>query len=431
MGEGKLGPYRLAPGIRRSHALVLLYTSFSVIGLVTFVNFANPYLFAVLGVAKEQQGQLASALLVLQESVVILIGGLIGALSDRRGRRRILVAGLLLVAAGFVIYPLAATALQLVLLRGFYAFGYAAATTMITTCAAEYVDNRSRGRWIGTLGVCNGLGVVVMATVCARLPQVLAARGFDQASAIRTTFWVFAAYLLALAALAAAGLRGGLPDHPAARSSLWRQTTAGLRIGRENPRVALAYATAFAARGDLVVLTTFVTLWIIQAGVAAGMTPSQATARAGMVFGTAQGVGLLWALAVGYLFDRVPRLVAVACAFGFCALGYALLGFTTNPFGPWILPAAICASVGEASAIVAGGVLIGQEAPAVARGVVVGTFVVMGSIGQILLTVVSGQVFDRLGGGGGPFLVMAAVNLAVALFALKVLRRPQPAASST
>jgi MFS family permease len=424
-----LGPFVFASGISRANALVLLFTSFSAIALITFLNIANPYLFAVLKVPTDLQGQLASLLLFLQESVAVLLGGLVGALSDRRGRRRILVGSLMLMAAGFAAYPLADNVLQLFLLRGFYALGYAGATTMITTCVAEYIDNRSRGRWIGVLGVSNGLGVVFMATVCAKLPQFLIGRGFDQAAAIRGTCWMMAGYLLMLALLARLGLRGGLPEHPVARRNLPEQLYEGLAVARENPRIALAFAMAFAARGDLMVLTTFVTLWIIQAGVAAGLTPAAATSRAGMIFGISQAAGLVWALLVGFVFDKVPRLPAVALAFGVCAAGYLLLGLIDDPFGRMILPATICASIGEASAVVAAGVLIGQEAPAASRGVVVGSFVVMGSLGQILLVLAGGQVFDRLG-GGAPFTMMAGINLAVVLLTIAVLRRPQAVAAA-
>jgi MFS family permease len=425
MTPARLGPFLFSAGITRGNALVLLFTSFSAIALITFVNVASPYLFAVLRIPDALQGQLSSALIILQESVQVLLGGLIGALSDRHGRRRMLVIGLLLMAGGFAAYPLAGDAWQLLGLRLFYAFGYAGATTMITTCVAEYIDNRSRGRWIGTLGVCNGLGVVFMATVLSKLPQYLVGHGFDQSAAIRASFWLISAYVLMLAWLARVGLRGGVPGQRPGRQSLWQQLRAGLSAARDNPRIALAFAAAFAARGDLTVLTTFITLWIVRTGVANGMTPSAATARAGMIFGVSQLVGLLWALVVGFLFDRMPRLLAVALAFACCSAGYLLLGMIEDPFSPLMLAAAIAASIGEASAIVASGVLIGQEAPARIRGVVMGTFVVMGSVGQISLMLLGGQAFDRLG-GGSPFTMMAAVNLTITLLAVGVLRRPQP-----
>jgi MFS family permease len=415
----RLGPFWLAPGVSRANGLILLYTSFSTIGLVTWVNFANPYVFALLGVPPDRQGQLASLLVFLQEAVQIVLGGLIGALSDRHGRRVVLVGGLVLMAAGYAVYPLAGTELQLVLLRAFYSVGMTAATVMVSTSLAEYTQEGTRGRWMGAAGVCNGLGVVLTAVLLSRLPQFLASRGFGQAEALTLSFWCFAAYLVLLAAIARAGLvaRSVRPAGP--QAGLLRQTLHGLTIARESPRIALAYATAFASRGDLVILTTFMSLWLVQAGLADGLTPAEATGRAGRVFGLAQGVALVWSFAMGFILDRVTRLTGIVIAFGLACAGYLALGQVDDPLGSAMVPAAMLAGVGEASAVVAAGVFIGQEAPAVTRGVVLGTFGVAGSVGMVVLSGLGGQVFDRFG-GGTPFLLMGVVNGCVALLALRV-----------
>lgn len=415
----KLGPYRLAPGIGPRNALTLFFVSFSTIGLVTWPTFANPYLFALLGVPPETQGELASILVLLQELVQILIGGFIGALSDRHGRRIVLTVGLLLMAVGYAVYPLAQDTTQLVALRAFYAVGMTAATVMMSASLADYSHNQTRGRWMGTAGVCNGLGTVVMATVLARLPEVLVSRGFSQADALVASFWIFAGYILLLAAVARLGLAPHRPMSQPRRSPLWRQTLAGLTIARDNPRIALAYLTAFASRGDLVILTTFMSLWVVQAGLAEGLTPAAATGKAGMVFGLAQSVALLWSLVMGFILDRIPRLTGVVVAFGLAALGYGALGLVPDPLGPGMLPAAVLAGIGEASAVVAAGTFIGQEAPAANRGVVLGTFGVSGALGMLVLTLGGGQVYDQIG-GGAPFAMMGVVNLAVAVAALAV-----------
>jgi MFS family permease len=421
---GRLGPFRLAPGVSARHAATLLYASFSTIGLVTFLNFANPYLFELLAIPAESQGSLAGVLVSLQEAVQILTGGLIGAWSDRAGRRPIFVGGMLLTAAGFAAYPMAGSAQALVALRVFYAVGSTAATVMLATCIAEYIDEKMRGRWMGVVGVCNGLGVVLMATMLSRLPLAFSGRGFDDADALRASFGVFALYTVALAGLLRWGLRA---PSPAARSraGVIRLALQGLSIARENPRVALGYLTAFASRGDLVILTTFISLWVVQAGLAAGLSVGAATARAGMVFGIAQGVALLWSLAMGFILDRVPRLTGVCLAFGMAAAGYLTLGMVEDPLGRTMILAAVAAGIGEASAVVSAGVLIGQEAPATARGAVIGTFGLSGSIGMICLTFAGGQVFDAMG-AGAPFVMMGVVNLLVMGATLLVRARPRP-----
>jgi MFS family permease len=231
---------------------------------------------------------------------------------------------------------------------------------------------------------------------------------------------VFALFLVLLAGMVHRGLCAA-PHAPAGRSSLLRQTLRGFAIAREQPRIALAYLTAFASRGDLVIITTFISLWVVQAGVQSGLSVGAATARAGMVFGIAQGVALLWSLGMGFILDRLGRLLGVGLAFGLAAVGYLLLGLVDDPLSRSMAMAAIAAGLGEASAVVSAGVLIGQEAPAPVRGTVFGTFGLAGSLGMICLTFAGGQVYDRVG-PQAPFLLMAAVNAVVMCAALAVRR---------
>jgi MFS family permease len=140
-----------------------------------------------------------------------------------------------------------------------------------------------------------------------------------------------------------------------------------------------------------------------------------------MVFGIAQGVALLWAFAMGFILDRVPRLAGVCIAFGLAAIGYSALGLVDDPLGRGMIWAAVLAGIGEASAVVSAGVWIGQEAPATNRGAVFGTYGLCGSLGMICLTYAGGQVFDGIG-PNAPFLMMGAVNGVVLVAALATWR---------
>jgi len=418
----RLGPFWLSPGVTQGNAVTLLFGAISTLCLVTFVTFAQPYLFAVVGIPQSEQGILSAVLSSAQEGTQVLIAGLIGALSDRTGRRVVYVGGLVCMSVSFIIYPLAGSATELVAYRIVLSVGMTAATVMMSTCFAEYSQEVTRGRWMGLVGVFNGLGVVLMATVLAKLPLWLGSQGVDNTTSIRYSFWIFGGYILLLALILRAGLQGHTRTAGRAKRKLLQQTTIGIAAARDNPRIALAYVLAFASRGDLVIITTFTSLWVIQAGIDSGLTPGAATAKAGMIFGSAQGVALIWSFVMGYILDRIPRLTGVCLAFFLAGLGYSALGQVDDPFGPWMLPAAILAGLGEASAVVAAGVLIGQEAPAPLRGTVIGTFGLCGSLGIICLTFAGGQVFDTFG-RHAPFAMMGIVNLAVVALALWVRHR--------
>lgn len=419
----RLGPYWLTPGIGRGNAMILMFSGLCLICLFTFNAFAQPYLLReVLLIPDNRQGAITGTLGFVQEAVVILLVSLVGATSDKLGRRTVFVAGVVLLAAGFALYPMATTVPQLFGLRIFYALGFAAASVMLHVCLAEYSQDATRGRWMGTAGICNGLGVVIMALLLSRLPSWYENLGFDSVLAIRLSYWTFAAYLLLLAVLLSLGLARSRPVVSRRESSL-RIAIRGFTAARENPRILLGYGMAFASRGDLAILTTFFALWLVQRGTELGLTAAESTAKAGMLFGLSQAVGLLWSYPVGLILDRLPRLTGMALAFGLASLGYFAIGQISDPFaGPGILLACVLVGMGESSAVVAAGVLIGQEAPASQRGAVLGTFSLMGATGIMVLTFLGGVVFDRVG-QTAPFTMMGLVNFAILLGVLTLRSR--------
>jgi MFS family permease len=305
---------------------------------------------------------------------------------------------------------------------------------MLHTCIAEYSQNATRGKWMGIVSLVNGVATVLTALVLAKMPVWYGEAGFGPVDSIRYSFWTVAAYFALLAALLRFGLKGRSGLEPRDRQSTFRLLVEGFGAARENRRIALSYAMAFAARGDLIVLINFFFLWLVQTGTDLGMSPARSTALAGMYFGIAQGVALIWGVCMGFVFDRLERMTAMCLAFALATVGYFALSQVTDPFGGgfmWV--ACILVGIGEACAMISGGVLVGQEAPARIRGAVMGTFSLMGAAGMLTILLAGGQVFDRVG-RTAPFLMMALINLAVFGGALAVRlpeRRRAAAAAAT
>ena len=156
---------------------------------------------------------------------------------------------------------------------------------------------------------------------------------------------------------------------------------------------------------------------LLQRGTELGFTAAESTAKAGMLFDLSQLVGLLWAYPIGIILDRLPRMTAMCIAFGLATLGYFAIGQIDDPFGRWIPLACILVGMGESSAMIAGGVMIGQEAPAKARGAVLGTYSLMGAAGIMILVFIGGFLFDKVG-KTAPFIMMGFINLVVLAGAL-------------
>jgi MFS family permease len=303
--EIRVGALWFQPGITGGNFATLCYASFSTIAIITFLGFAQPYLLTeVLHIPLEEQGTFTGLLATFSEIMLLALSGVVGATSDRVGRRLMFVGGFVCIALGYFIYPLADTKLQLILFRCVLAIGFATAPIMLSACIVDYIQERSRGRWLGTNAVFTGLGAMFMAFVLAKLPQWYLEQGASAINAGRYTFWTTSALCL----LSAIILWFGLSDRRASTSSprnIMQQTAAGFREGWANPRLALAYAAAFIGRGDLVIISTFLSLWVVQTGVENGISAGEALAKAGILYGILQGSALLWAYGMGIIADRV------------------------------------------------------------------------------------------------------------------------------
>ena len=425
----KMGPFWLTPATTRLNGITLLYSGFSVIGLMTFMGFAQPFILQeILQIPEDKQGSLIGLLSSMQEGIYILTVGFFGALSDKLGRRIVYVAGVCVLAVGFFIYPLAGSIPELVAFRFIYAIGFSAAAVMLHTCIAEYSQDVTRGKWMGLVGFLNGIGVVLMATVLTKMPTWFGAMGFDEAAAIRLSMWSMGAYFALLAILLRIGLKSPKAEDYKPKENVFVLLGKGFAAARENPRIALAYGMAFASRGDLAVLTAFFSLWLVQSGTEQGMSLSESTARAGMLFGFSQGISLLWGLTMGVILDKMNRMNGMCLAFALAALGYFSLGQISDPFGSLMLLACVLVGIGEAAAIVSGGVLIGQEAPGKVRGVVLGTYSLVGGIGMLVIVFAGGYLFDLVG-KTAPFIMMGFINLAVFIAAMLMRFVIEPAAA--
>jgi len=423
----RLGPFWFAPGWALGNAITVWIASFLTIGLAAFMSFLQPYLLnEVLHIAVAEQGRLTGNLGFLQEVIVIALASIVGAWSDRVGRRRVYCLGLGLMAAGLVIYPFAGNQTELVLYRIAFAMGVAIAPLMLSACVVDAIQEKTRGKWVASNNLLQGLGVVAMAAGLANLPLWFVDRGAEAVSAGRYAYWTAASIAMLAAGVIAVGLPRTIP-RPAApgQPGLWTRIVHAARLGAARPRLAIAYGGAFIGRGDFVVIGAFFSLWITQAGIAAGMTPAASLARGGMLFGILQMAGMGWAFFMGVIADRVDRVTGVCIAFGLAAVSYLLLGQAGDPFEPGFIPIAIFAGIGEISVIVATGALLGQEAPPEERGPIVGLFNTSGGLGILFATGAGGYVFDHFG-PTAPFTMMAILN-AVLLAAALLVRRSAPA----
>lgn len=415
----RLGPIWLAPNISRFNAVTFLYASFVCIAFMTLINLLQAYVLTEnLNVPQSDQGTLTGDLAFFQEIVTLALVAPAGILSDRIGRRPVFLFGMVMMAVGFALYPTATSVAELTVYRCFYAMGTACVGGMIGTVVADYPQELSRGKMIAASGLLNGLGLVVIAGLIGRLPEVFQDGGASAVDAGRYTFWIVSVFVLVSAVVLRIGLKGGTPARVEERTGFKELMQAGFKHVH-NPRIALAYGSAFAARADLVIVGTFITLWAIQAGQAEGLTASEALSKGTIAFVVAQSAAVCWAPFMGLIIDRYNRVTAQAVAMVLAGAGYLSMGFISSPLDPATYGAFALLGAGQLSALFSSQGLIGQEAPEKERGAVVGVFGVCGAIGILFATIIGGRLFDAVG-PSGPFVLMGFANIVLLIWAIVV-----------
>ena len=423
-----LGYIRLQPGITSVHGYTALFACLTGIPFLVILNFIQPYILtAMLDIPTQQHGTVTGYLSILHEIIMIALTSPFGALADRIGRRRILGAGYVIAAISFMVYPWATSLTELALVRCLYAVGAAAIVSTYSIIMADYPLEQSRGKLIAMAGVLNGLGILIITFIGGNLPAWLVSFGYGPIPAGRLAMFLVGAACIVSGAIVAMGLRGG--DRGSDGSAEKQPFLSLLRQGfgaARNPRIAVSYASAFAGRGDVVVIGTFVALWGTQAGIARGMTEADSLARATIIFAALQTASLVSAPLIGILNDRINRVTALTIGMVLAAVGYILFGLQTDPFGDNWVPIAIVLGIGQISAILAGTTLIGQEADPNITGATIGVWAFCGAFGTMLGSLAGGLIYDGIS-PGAPFLMMGIANLIVALAACYVrIKYPEP-----
>jgi MFS family permease len=381
----------------------------------------------IVGVERAIQGTLSGDLVFYQECIVLLVTPIIGASADKIGRRPLVMLGLALLGLGYAFYPFADSVFMMYAYRTVFAFGIAIVATSITIVNTDYVQDRSRGKWVAVASMTQGIGIFAATQVLRRVPADLAGQGYSETDIARYLFWGCTAICFCVFLIATAGLSRSKPAEARERDSILTLIRAGFDIARNNGRVAVAFAAAFAARGDVLVVGTFTFLWTQQAAEDLGLGMADGYRRGGIIVGIIQGSALTWALVMGFILDKVDRLSGLIIAFTLAAIGYTAFGMADDPFSSSIIVPAILLGIGETSTIIAANALIGQSAPAAVRGAVLGCFALCGAAGILIATSLGGRLFD-LWAPGGPFVQMGVINSLVLAAALTVKFRGRSSA---
>jgi len=382
----------------------------------------QPGVLQVMGIPFAEQGNLTGNLAAMQEVLFIVLLGLIGAISDKVGRKSVYVFGLLTTSLGFALYPTASSIPELFAYRFIVAIGSAAMLGMMVTVIADYSTNKTRGKANGVQGFIATLGAFIPPFLSA-LPALFVDRGYTELAAQQATFGVAAALGVSAAIIAVFGLAPKATQATAAaRETISNILIDGAKAARDKG-IALSYGAAFISRGDLAVTGAFLGLWLVQFGMQNhGMTPSEALAALVMPSILAVVAGaMVGSILMGIIADKISRAAAIPVASGMAAAVYMSIFFVDDPTAGWVKGLLFLMGVAEISAFVSSQALVGQQAEPRHRGAIMGFFGVAGAFGILIGTKGGGMLFDGVG-PSAPFVVFGLLNLVVFVWGLLVFR---------
>lgn len=422
----KFGPIRLMQGVTAANMFTYYFATVTSLLLFTFLPQFQPFLLAeMLSIPESEQGVISGNLSLFGEIIILFTIGGWGTLSDKTGRKVVFGAGFLLMAASLYLYPNVTSIPMLFAFRGLFALGSSAVTTMISTVIADYAIDKDRGKASGLQGVGNGIGALLTVFVILQLPKRFIADGISAFEAGQLTYIVLAVIAAVSAVILFIGLQNRTQTQKEQKKSILEISKEGFAAAKD-PGVALSYMAAFISRGDLAIVGTFFTLWVVTYGTAQkGMTTADALASAGMIIGISQTMALITAPVFGMFADRMNRANAVILAVAMASIGYGSTIFVSDPTSPAIFLVAALIGIGEISGVIASGVLIAQQAPRDIRGSVIGIFSLCGTFGIMIATGIGGQLFDNWL-PQGPFILFSALGWVVVIVGLIIRKRIVP-----
>jgi len=423
----RLGPIVLAPGVSRGNALTLFFGSILISIVSAYLSFAQPYILNEhLRIPQEIQGTVSGNLAFWTEILLILMSGLVGAWSDRAGHRLVFVLGFLVIGVSYALYPWATSVEGLYAVRVIYALGAAAIGAMFVAVQADYPAETSRGAFTAVVGVLSIVGFAILIATLAPLPRRLTAGGMDPVEAGRVAFGVVALIAVAGAVFLRLGLRERTSAQ-ASKSSVLAKLRAGFAVARQNRRIGLSYAAAVVGRADLAIVTIFLSLWVTQASLSAGLSAQDALVQSGKLFGVIQIAALIFMPILGAITDRLDRVTGLAIATAVATGGYLWTGFLTDLTGTEAMLASALLGMGQAGVILTATALMGKESPREAIGAVSGVFSLFAAVGILLATKTGGWLFD-VWRPGAPFIIMGVANAVVLILAVGVRLSDAPGA---
>lgn len=390
------------------------------------------YLLEIAGLSRQHLGKVVGAMGITYDLIRIIFVGIFAALSDRFGRKTLLITGAIVSVFSYLYFSFTPEmailfGINLIILayiaRIVIAFSIQIISPQLLPTFFDYTLPHCRGRISSFYGITMTLGVTLAYRIIGPLNEALGIQNF-----ILLGTWISLGVIL----LTWLGIVDLTPDREKV-SLKWKSILATTKnsfksfskawpIVRKSPGLLFCYAVAFVEKSDISVQVYFFIAWAVVVARKFQMEIAAATTSAAISISWGALMGLATYFLGGFIVDRFGRKVFLMVGLLFSGTAFVLLGFLDNPFLIWATVAIVLRGFGTSAASLSTYALISDLSPKELVGTIWGGYNIAGAMGMMIVAAIAIFLFDYVG-YGYPFVLAGGMDLIVFIWGILIWKK--------
>jgi MFS family permease len=444
----KFAGMKVPPDLGRRHFLFLFIGTFILGMFMAIPPVVQPVLLGeTLGVAPDFLGTTNALFQQLSQVAMLLLAALVGAWSDRVGRKRLAWIGFLIIAVSIFLFgksaevaaalgisgegaatlcaylsyvpskaeqfvPFAPGLAVAYFFRLMLGVGLAFTFPQFLSWVADYTYPDDRGKGMGFNGLMLGGSSLIVFVVFSVI---------QKSAGPAVVFTLSAIFALVGFLLTLLFLKNRQPDTPPEAKKSFGQI---MGIVKKRLPLKASYLVALITRSDTPLIPALLPMWAVKVASDHGMTAAEANQKIFMVALPILGILSIVSFPLaGILLDKLGRIKVIILSLLLIAASYVLLVVAPSPFAFWaIVPAMVLAGCGMAGTVAGANTWVTDGAPKEDVGAVLGGLNTMTAISVLLFLGICGYLFDAFGPGVA-FAVKGGADLLLAIWILTIRGR--------
>ncbi len=410
----------IPPELKWSNFFNLYFISFCCASIVALPAVLQPaFLKDIINIPKEQAGLINSNLQNMSQIAWLLFVGLAGMLSDKVGRKILAIIGFIFCGGSFIFFVYVRDVAALIgtdsvdamvnityLARFLLGVGIILSFPQTMTMVADYSYQKDRGKAMAYHGLTMSIGSILVFGVIAQLGKKMG---------LSSLFYISAGIGFAGLFVCLFGIVDRMPEQKARKIGIKNIFDVVIK----SMALKASYVTTFVSRIDIVIISTFVIVWMVSVADDFGLTSIQATMKGGILLLVMSVVTMFAWPIIGILLDKWGRAQVMILGLFFAGAGMSLIALTKNPFTTPMYLYTSMMGVGFSAATGSASALTADASPKPLLGSVMGGLNAMQPLGAFIFLFLGGLSFDKLG-YWGPFALKGIVDILCGIWVLAI-----------